>query len=294
MGDEQKIFNCIAIIGVGLIGGSIGMAAKKNSLVSKVIGIGRNERRLMKAKILGAIDDYSTSLHDSLSEADAVFICTPVRMVIPTLRNIIPHLKEDAIVTDVGSTKREICMQAADLMPSRRVFLGGHPMAGSEQTGVEYAIPDLFLGATYVLTPDENCDFETLGKMTQFVERIGAKAEIMSPEEHDAATAIISHLPHVMAASLLHLAEKNQRETGKIFQLAAGSFRDLTRIADSSSELWKDICLTNADSICESIDSYIGYLDKFRNALMECDEAAIEKLFESAKEFRETYVRIKR
>lgn len=286
------IFETIAIVGVGLMGGSLGMAARNRGLARKVVGIGRTEQKLMRAKILGAIDEYSLNADEAVSDADLVVICTPVRLVAPTLSGFAGRLKEGAIVTDVGSTKREIVRDSEAVMPSGRCFVGGHPMAGSEQAGVEAAFPDLYLGATYVLTAGEHTDLGALGKMVEFAEAIGARAEVMSPEEHDAAAAVISHLPHAMAAALLHTAEDSQRESGKVFRLAAGSFRDLTRISDSLPELWRDICITNADSLSETIRRFEESLEQFRAALEAHDEEGIMRFFEQAHEIRRAYLRV--
>lgn len=289
---SEIIFETIAIVGVGLIGGSLGMAAKKHRLARKVVGIGRTEQKLMRAKILGAIDDYSFDVETGASDADLVIICTPVRLVVPTLARIIGRLKEGSIVTDVGSTKAEIVSEANKIMPERRFFVGGHPMAGSEQSGVEAAFPEMFLGATYVLTADEHTNLEALGKITEFVEAIGARSEIMGPEEHDAAVAVISHLPHAIAAALLHTAEEAHKQSGKVFRLAAGSFRDLTRVSDSPPELWRDICLTNVDPLIAVIDQFQDQLAQFKQRLAQRDEEAVAKFFEQAKHIRDSYSRI--
>ena len=289
---NSVMFETIAIVGVGLMGGSLGMAARNRRLAHRVVGIGRTEQKLMRAKILGAIDDYSLDAPAAVSEADLVIICTPVRLVVPTLSGFAGRLKKGAIVTDVGSTKREIVRDSEAIMPSGRYFVGGHPMAGSEQAGVEAAFPDLYLGATYVLTAAEQTDLGALGKMVEFAEGIGARAEVMSPEEHDAAAAVISHLPHAMAAALLHTAEDSQRESGKVFRLAAGSFRDLTRISDSLPGLWRDICITNADSLSETIRRFVESLEQFRAALDARDEEAIVRFFEQAHEIRQAYLRV--
>lgn len=286
------IFDTIAIAGVGLIGGSLGMAAKVRRLARKVIGIGRSEPKLMRAKILGAIDEYSTDFEHGAAEADLVIVCTPVKTLVPTIQRMAAGLKEGAVITDVGSTKRDIVRMASEVVPQSLFFVGGHPMAGSEQEGVDAAFPDLFLGATYVVTPTEDTDLEALGKVTAFAEAIGAEVESMSPEEHDAAVAVISHLPHAISSSLLQLAEQFQRKSGKTFRLAAGSFRDLTRISDSSPELWRDICLTNADALAQAVDDFCRRLADFRGALETRDADAIEHFFEEARKIRQTYLRI--
>ncbi len=290
--NSNFIFDTIAIIGVGLIGGSLGMAAKRKGLVRHVIGIGRTEQKLMRAQILGAIDDYTMDMETGVADADLIVICTPVRMVVPTLELIAASLKPGAIVTDVGSTKREIVEQAEAVIPQGCYFVGGHPMAGSEQGGVEYAEHNLFVDATYVVTSSANVDLESLGKITSLAEGIGSNVEIMSPSNHDASVAIISHLPHAMAGALLKTAEDSQRESHKTFNLAAGSFRDLTRIAGSSPEIWRDICVTNKDSLGEAIIRFQNYLDEFKAALASDDEESIRRFFEQSSEIRQAYLRM--
>lgn len=289
---SEPVFETVAVVGVGLIGGSMGMAARKRGLAGRVVGIGRSEQKLMRAKLLGAIDDYSLDLEQGASEADLVVICTPVRTIVPTLERMRGSLKEGAVVTDVGSTKHEIVRDAAAVTPEGRHFIGGHPMAGSEQAGVENASADLFVDATYVLAPSENTDVTALGRLVTFTEGLGARVEIMSPAEHDKAVAIISHLPHVIAAALLHLAADSQRKSGNVFKLAAGSFRDLTRISDSPPEIWTDICSTNAEAIMDTVEAFLDAMRPLLSALSDVDDAEVSRFFEEAREIRRTYLRI--
>lgn len=289
---SEPPFDVIAIVGVGLIGGSMGMAARKNRMAGRVVGIGRSEPKLMRAKILGAIDDYSLDLENGAADADLVVICTPVRTVVPILERMASKLKKGAVVTDVGSTKREIVQQASKIVPPGRSFVGGHPMTGSEQAGVEHARAGLFVGSTYVVTPSDSTDVTALGKVTAFAEALGARVEVMTPEEHDQVVAVISHLPHAISAALLHLAEQSQRKTGKAFRLAAGSFRDLTRVSDSPPEIWSDICSTNAQPLAESVKCLCQELQKLTDALAAEDEDAVREFFEEARKIRQTYLRI--
>jgi prephenate dehydrogenase len=304
--DSPVVFDTVAIIGVGLIGGSIGMASRRRGIARRVIGIGRTEQRLMRAKILGAIDEYSLDVAEGVAEADLVIICMPVSLVVPTLEAIAPSLKAGAIVTDAGSTKREIVEQAEQVLAAYSgsdsasaqsapiTFIGGHPMAGSEQTGVDAARADLFMGATYVLTPGTDTDFQALARLSEFAGALGALVEVLGAKQHDEAVAVISHLPHAIASALVQIAEESQRQTGKTFQLAAGSFRDLTRISDSSPELWRDIFMTNADSLSAAITSFQETLEELKSALQIRDEAGIKRFFEQAQQIRQTYLRITR
>lgn len=292
MPGNNTIFETIAVVGVGLIGGSLGMAAKKQGLADRVIGIGRNEQKLMRAKILGAIDDYSLDIENGGSEADLVVICTPVRLIVPTLERMVASMKPGAVVTDVGSTKRKVVENAEAVLPEGIHFVGGHPMAGSEQAGVEAAFAELFRDATYVFTPTDNTDLSALGRLTSLADAIGSNVEIMSPDEHDKAVAIISHLPHVMSAALLEIAENSQHESGKVFRLAAGSFKDLTRVSDSPAEIWRDICLTNRGSLLEAVNQLENALAEFKQALTDGDQEKVMGFFEQASKIRSTYLRI--
>lgn len=288
----MKLFDTMAVIGVGLIGGSLGMAAKRFGLARRVVGYGRNLANLEDAIRLEAIDAIADSARECVIDADIVFVCTPVRTVAVSLKEIADELKEGAIVTDVGSTKRVIVEQAAAIIPEGRHFIGGHPMAGTEQSGVIHAFPELFQSATYVLTPQEDTDLLALSKLSSFVDGIGACCEVMNPLDHDKSVAAISHLPHIIASSLLEVAKQSNRDTGKSFRLAAGSFRDLTRIADSPPEIWRDICLTNADTICDEIDELTVWLNRFKSALAAGDEQELMKLFEQGKQIRQVHVRM--
>ncbi len=301
---KQPVFDTIAIVGVGLIGGSLGMAAREFSAARQVIGIGRTEQKLMKAKLLGAIDSYSLDIAAGVRGADFVVIATPVRTIIPTLEIAASALKPGTVVTDVGSTKKEIVEQATKLMPEGCSFVGGHPMAGSEESGVESALPSMFVGATYVLTPTAETSLDALQKMSRFVEAIGAKVEVMSPEQHDAAVALISHLPHAVSAALLHTVVKSHRGSAlnrlaenldgvQALRLAAGSFRDLTRISNSPPEIWRDICLTNASEISKAIDRLKSILGELQAAIAAGNEEELFKFFEEARQVRQAYLRLK-
>lgn len=296
---NQPIFDTITIAGVGLIGGSLGMAARHYAIARRVIGIGRNEQRLMKAKLLGAIDEYHLDHARGVSEADLFIVATPVRTIIPTIKAVASSLKPGAVITDVGSTKKEVVQQAQQVIPRSCSFVGGHPMAGSEKSGIEAASHDMFIGATYVLTPTEQTSIEAIQKMSRFVESLGARVEVMSPEDHDATVALISHLPHIISAALLHTVTKpripehqgsEHMSSNWVFRLAAGSFRDLTRISDSPPEIWRDICLTNAEKIAIAIDILKHYLNQIQKAITTDDEDGILKFFEEARQIRQRYV----
>ncbi|MHB0913101.1 MAG: prephenate dehydrogenase [Armatimonadota bacterium] len=280
----------VAIIGVGLIGGSFGMAVKSRGIAQRVIGIGRNPERLQRAVELGAIDAWTTDLVEGVSEADLVYIATPVGTILDFVRDIAPHIPSGCIVTDAGSTKAEICKGADELVPR---FVGGHPMAGSEEAGVEAAHPDLFVGPAYVLTPTEKTDPAARATVHRIAEAVGSRVIVMDPTAHDACTAVISHLPHVIAAALVNLAESRSHENPEVLELVAGSFRDATRVAGSSPVLWRDICSTNSESIRQSASDFCAQLEEGLHAILSGDADAIEEWFAAAKTRREQIYRHK-
>ena len=186
-------FNILGIVGVGLIGGSLGLAAKKRGLVGKVLGIGRSPEKLEHAKQLAAIDEYTTDLVEGAQRADCLILCVPVLTIVPLLSQMVPHLKPGCIVTDVGSTKTKIVKEAEGVIAGRNPFVGGHPMAGSEEAGVDAADADLFVGATYVLTESKNTDKAALRGLAEFASALGSNVLTMTPEDHDKRVAMISH-----------------------------------------------------------------------------------------------------
>jgi prephenate dehydrogenase len=288
---SEALVDTIAIIGVGLIGGSIGMAAKARGLAKRVIGIGRSVEKLNRAQQLAAVDIFTTDLRAGVLNADMVFICTPVLAVTPIIRAISGAVKEGAIVTDVGSTKSEITRNAEEILPEGRFFVGGHPMAGLETDGIEAAIPYLFLNSTYVITTTASTHIMALQTMVQFAEGLGSQVMLMSPEDHDRSAAVISHIPHLLSATILRLAAEEQAKGGKVFQLAAGSFRDMTRVALSPPEIWRDVCMSSKEAITSTLKRYEEILAEVRHQIEAEDARAIEKLFSDARDLRSTWVR---
>jgi prephenate dehydrogenase len=279
----------VAIIGVGLIGGSFGMALRKRGLAKRVVGIGRNPERLQRAVDLGAVDEYSTDL-EAAAEADFIYVSTPVGMELDFIRQVIPLAKPDCVITDAGSTKAEICRGVDALLRDGISFVGAHPMAGSEATGVEAANPDLFVNATYVLTPTEQTDSHALSLVKDLAEGVGARVIVMDPEAHDRCAAVISHLPHLIAAALVALTREHSQTDPQVFDLIAGSFRDMTRVAGSSPVLWRDICLTNPESIRAAADSFHRLLEEAVGLVESRDGKACEDWFESAKQTKDRLI----
>ncbi len=268
-------FGTVAIVGVGLIGGSLGMALKSRRLAQTVIGVERRPERLDTAHALGAIDSGTTRLEEAARDADIVVLCTTVGHILESLPETLAAVKPGAIVTDVGSTKAAIVQAAA----GAKSFIGGHPMAGSEQTGVEAATPLLFEEATWAITPAETTDPAAISLLERFAQSVGATTLLLSPDAHDAMLAITSHLPHVLASALMRRAFQTQQVYPQTQFLTAGSFNDGTRVAASSPEIWRDVCLSNRDALLHALQAFRGELDTLESAVAARDAAGIEAFF---------------
>ncbi|BDU50740.1 prephenate dehydrogenase [Haliovirga abyssi] len=278
----------VAIWGVGLLGGSIGYILKKKKWSDKVIGIGRNSSKLEKAVSLNAIDEYMIELDDRLSEIDILVLSVPVKLMPNLVKRALPYLKKGAIITDVGSTKEYITKEIENILPKDIYFVGGHPMAGSEKTGVEALDPYLFENAIYVLTKTKNTNLSAFEKVKEMVKKLDSTLLELDVEIHDLAVASISHLPHILASSLVNTANDiSNNNQNIILSLAAGGFRDTTRIAAGSPEMWRDICLTNRDKILYAIDKFKKELSNFEENIKNGNEEMLTALFRNGKEVRD-------
>lgn len=276
-------FKKITIIGVGLIGGSVGLVCREKGLADTVMGSGRSAAHLEKAVELGAIDAYELEFDKAVAGAELVVLATPVGVTSKLLPQLVPHLKPGAIVTDVGSTKAQVTKTAESLMPPGTHFVGGHPIAGREKSGVEAASADLFCKAKCILTPTPRTDSDALAKVGEFWEQLGSQVVVMDVEQHDRTLAIISHLPHMIAYSLVNtLAELDNQGEGLI-ALSAGGFRDFTRVAASDPVMWRDICLDNAQHVLEAIESFQHTLDRLKQEIEASDAEALLREFEAAR-----------
>lgn len=278
----KAICDRLCIIGVGLIGGSLGMAVRQRGLANHVVGVGRNAERLQVALQAGAVDEATTSLQEGITGAELVVVCTPVGLIVPTIRLFRQWLSSQCVVTDVGSVKSAIVQQATDLLGAR--FVGGHPMAGSEQTGVHNARADLFEDTPWALTPTEETSPDALQKVAALAQGVGAQVITADPNEHDRAVALTSHLPHAIALALVHVAESTPYP-----QLIGGSFRDGTRVAASSPELWRDIFLHNREHVLWAIDEFIAKLQEVCSAIADEDAETVQRLFTDARLLRQAF-----
>jgi prephenate dehydrogenase len=282
-------FRKIAIIGVGLLGGSIGLGARKFRLGGEVAGFVRREKTIVDCEKAGALDYATTDLLATVSNADLVILCTPLAQMRSLTEQLLPALKRGAIVTDVGSVKAGVVRELTSVVAKAGAhFVGSHPMAGAEKTGVAAARVDLFQNAVCVLTPTRRTNASAVRKLERFWKSLGARVLKLPPEQHDLFVSRTSHLPHVIAATLANLVLSPTQPKGQS-QLCATGFRDTTRIASGSPEMWRDISLANRKHVARSITAFISELQKFEQVLKKNDEKGIEKFFENAKSRRDKW-----
>lgn len=281
---SSLLFRSAAIVGVGLIGGSLGLAMGRNSLAGEILGFGRSRENLEAALECGAVHRVSLD-YSGLAGCDLVVVAVPVGSTPGVLSEISPFLSPGTLVTDVGSTKAGIVRGAAKTLPGEVTFIGGHPMAGSEKEGVAGADPYLFENAFYVLTPKDGKPGESLLKLLDLVEGIGARPVLMDPLDHDLAVAAVSHLPHLAAAALVNcLFDLPGGEEKSI--LAAGGFRDTTRIAAGNPGMWRDIFMANREFILEAISAFGKRIGEFREAVESGDSDKVYRLLDRARNLK--------
>lgn len=276
----------VTIFGVGLIGGSFALALKQAGAVSKVTGVGRRAQTVQRALELGIIDEASTDIASAVKDADLILIATPVAQTAALLAAIRPHLQSGTVVTDAGSTKTDVVAAArAALGEKINQFVPGHPIAGREQNGPDAALADLYVGKKIVLTALPENTSDTVERVANAWQQCGAVVHHLSAEEHDAVFAAVSHLPHLLAYALVNdIATKPH--AARLFQYAASGFRDFTRIAGSSPEMWRDISLANKQAVVAELDSYTAQLAQLRTLLVNEDGPAIEAVFSRAQKAR--------
>lgn len=280
--------NKIGIIGLGLIGGSIAKAIKKSRPSISIIAMDTNEAALFSAADEGFIDSSATNDYTVFKDCQVIFLCAPVRASIEYLDNLAGFIDKSTIITDVCSTKYEIMKAAAQF--KNITFIGGHPMAGSEKSGFAYATPHLFENAYYILCSEgsqKEAEYEILKNL---VKSLGAIPVKMTSDIHDRITGSISHLPHIVAACLVNYVSMNDTDTNSMKMLAAGGFRDITRIASSSPAMWQNVCLSNKEPVINIIEKFIEMLDEFKDGLSKEDSSFIYDFFDSAKNFRDSMV----
>lgn len=280
----------LAVIGVGLIGGSLARALRQAGEVEEIVGCGRGLPNLQKAVELGVIDRYSQDIGQAVEGADMVFLSVPLGSMQNAFAAMRGHLAADAIITDGGSAKASVvaaAKQALGELPNR--FVPGHPIAGTEQSGVEASFPTLYHKRRVILTPLESTEISAVDQVSRMWQACGAEVTCMSVEHHDEVLAATSHLPHMLAFGLVDLLSR-MKENDEIFRYAAGGFRDFTRIASSNPVMWRDICLANKEALGKMLKSYCTELNLLADSIEKSDGEELLAIFSRAKAARDRYV----
>ncbi len=272
----------LVVFGVGLIGGSVALALKKADQNTHIVGVGRSEKSLNEALKLNVIDALETNIHAACSDADLILIAAPVAQTANILQSIKPHLNAKTIITDAGSTKSDVLAIAREILGDQfSQFVGGHPIAGAEKSGVSAAKSDLFSGKNVVLTPSPETNIHAVAGVADLWQKCGANVSEMSAEAHDSIFAAVSHLPHLLAFALVNEIA-SRPNAAQLFSFAASGFRDFTRIAGSSPEMWRDISLANKTALLSELTAYQDELNQLKQLLNNGDSADLLALFERA------------
>lgn len=284
----MPLINRLAIIGVGLIGGSLARILREKGEVGEIVGIGRGAANLQKAVELGVIDRYEHDLGAGVSGADMVFIATPVCTIASITATIAPFLSSGAIVTDGGSVKEEIVSACEPLMPPGCHFIGGHPIAGTEKSGVEASFSTLYKGKRCIITPTLKSDARAVEKVSSMWQIAGSEVVLMDTVKHDKVVAAISHLPHMVAYSLVNSVGDYDGCDENILKYSAGGFRDFTRIASSDPVMWRDIALQNRSAVLEMMDFFAAHYGELRRLVADGDGPGLERFFDRSRQHRES------
>ena len=286
--------NKLVIIGVGLIGGSFALALRKAGLVKHIVGVGRSKENMQRALAQGVIDEIAENIASALQNADLVFLAMPVGQTDNIIAQIAPHLQTNTIITDAGSTKQDVIAAARNHLKPENLknFVPGHPIAGAEQSGVLAAQVDLFRDKHLILTPLPETSTVSALKVTHLWQACGATVSQMDANEHDNVLAATSHLPHILAFALMnHLVSSTENTPENLLRFAGSGFRDFTRIASSSPEMWRDICMANRQALLAQMDAYQDQLASLREILKRDDREALEKAFSQARGVRNDWLK---
>ncbi|MFQ5464570.1 MAG: prephenate dehydrogenase [Thermodesulfobacteriota bacterium] len=281
-------FDTVAVIGVGLIGGSLAMVMRQRGLAARIVGVGRGQANLDAALRLGVVDSATRDLAEGVRDADLVVVATPVLKIADTVRRAAPSLRPGCIVTDAGSVKAAIIDEIEPVMPEGVSFVPGHPIAGTENSGVEAAFPALYQDRVCILTPTERTDRAAVEAVRRLWEEAGSRVVIMDPALHDRVLAAVSHLPHMIAYTLVNTVADLEDSGTDALSFSAGGFKDFTRIASSSPEMWADICALNRDRIVEMIGLFQDRLAELKGHIEKADVDALNVDFSRAKMVRDS------
>lgn len=280
-------FQHLVVIGVGLIGGSLAMALREQGVVERVVGVGRGLKNLERAKELRIIDSFSQDLNEGSRGADLVVVATPVCTIPAVIKQIVPILRAGTIITDVGSVKQRILEEVEPSLPGGLHFVGGHPLAGAEKSGAEAASARLFQGGKCILTPSPDTDPEALEKVASIWRESGMEVVLMDAQRHDRIMGAISHLPHIVASSLVQTMKGSPDPPEDLLGYASGGFNDTSRVASSRPEIWRDIYLWNREAVLEAISRFDLSLRRLKRLIEEEDGAGLLKELEEAKKLKD-------
>jgi cyclohexadieny/prephenate dehydrogenase len=287
------LFPRLALIGFGLIGGSIARAARAQGLAGEIVTTARSAKTRARVGELGVVDRVVDSNAEAVKDADLVILCIPVGACGPVAAEIAPHLKAGAIVSDVGSVKGAVVRDMAPHLPAGVHFVPAHPVAGTEHSGPDSGFAELFIDRWCILTPPEGADADAVEKLRAFWAGLGAKVEIMTPDHHDMVLAITSHLPHLIAYTIVGTADELEGVTqSEVLKFSAGGFRDFTRIAASDPTMWRDVFLTNKDAVLEMLGTFNEDLSKLTRAIRRGDGEALFEHFSRTRAIRRGIVEI--
>lgn len=287
-GRGQEMQGRVFMIGLGLIGGSLALSIKKAHKNAWIVGFDVNEEQARLAKMLSVVDETTESIEKEAVMADLIIIAAPVIETKRILHQLLElPLKDRVIISDAGSTKQEIVSVGARFKERNITFIGGHPMAGSHKSGVSAARPLLFENAFYLLTPEEHIEDHQIKNLQNWLSGTHARFLIVTPKEHDQLTGVISHFPHIIAASLVHQAKRSSETHELVPRLAAGGFRDITRIASSNPNMWRDILLQNKSVLLELLEDWQFEMENVKQMLITADGADIHQYFSAAKHYRD-------
>lgn len=275
----------IGIVGIGFLGGSLVKSLTKSKKVKSIIACDKNINSLKKAYSDGVITDYTLEINEKFSNCDIVFICTPVSYIVDYVKKLKKVVKKDCIITDTGSTKKTILDETKKMNVE---FIGGHPMVGSERSGYETSKDLLFENSYYIITKNDKNSEEAIDKLEELVLEIRAIPIIINENKHDYITSIISHVPHVVAASLVKLVKDSDDKEETMKTLAAGGFRDITRIASSDPVMWENICIENKEEIINSLNKFINILEDFKSKINSSEK--LYDFFETSKNYRDSFI----